>query len=224
MAQATAISGRTYRGEDAEERRARRRAQLLKAGLDLLGNGGWQATTVTAVCERAGLIPRYFYESFKDRQELLLSIFDGIIEEVTSEAFRLTEDHPPDISLTLRAAATAWVKVITADPRKGRVAFIEALGSEVLMRRRLAAARRYAELLEGTVRAGQTVPPERDKALEIACKIAVGGQVEALICWIDGSLHSNADELIGDYAKFCAAGIRTAIASPRKRTTKTGGS
>jgi AcrR family transcriptional regulator len=204
---------------DAEERRAERRARLLDAGLELLGTGGWQATTVTAVSEQAGLIPRYFYESFGDRDALLVSVFDGIIEEVTAEAFRLTEGHAPNILKTLRAAAAAWVKVVADDPRKGRVAFAEALGSEALMRRRWEATHRYSRLLAGTVRAAHAVPPGREQALNVACKVAAGGQVEAMMCWLDGSLKTSAEGLIEEYSRVCAAGIKAAIAAPRKRAS-----
>jgi AcrR family transcriptional regulator len=207
---------------DADQRRAERRSRLLEAGLELLDRGGWQATTVTAVCEQAGLIPRYFYESFKDRDQLLVSIFDRIIDEVAAEAFPPTTGQSLDIPTTLRAAAAAWVKVITDDPRKGRVVDVEALGSEALMRRRLAVARRYAQMLERTVRATMTVPPERDRALDIACSIAAGGMVEIKIGWLDGSLQSSAEELIEEYAQVCTAGITAAITGPGKRREKTG--
>src|SRR5918999_5057985 len=55
-----APSARVYAGMAAEERRARRRARLLEAGLELLGTKGAQATSVTAVCRLARLTPRYF--------------------------------------------------------------------------------------------------------------------------------------------------------------------
>ena len=212
MGRPTSLPARRYRGMDADERRAERRARLLEAGLELLGTRGWQATTVTAVSQQAGLIPRYFYESFADRDALLVAVFDAIIEEVTAEAFRLTENDPPDIRRTLGAAAAAWVKVVDDDPRKGRVAFMEALGSEPLMRRRWEATHRYARLLEGTVRAAHAVPRGRQRALHVACKVAAGGQVETMMCWLDGTLKTSAQSLIEDYSRVCAAAIEAALA------------
>src|SRR3954454_21644583 len=77
---------RVYGGLAADERSAQRRARLLEAGLDLLGSEGWAATTVTAVCTRARLTPRDFYESFRDRYELVVAICDGIVAEVVERA------------------------------------------------------------------------------------------------------------------------------------------
>src|SRR5438876_2881874 len=115
MAQAGSTPVRTYRGEAPEERRSRRRSQLLEAGLELLGTKGWQATTVTAVCGRARLTPRYFYESFAGRDELLVAIFDGVIEDITREVLAAGPSDPQEL---LRATVTAFVKMVTDDPRK----------------------------------------------------------------------------------------------------------
>jgi len=223
VAETTPTPDRRYRGLNAEQRRAARRTRLLEAGLELLGKSGWQATTVTAVCEQAGLIPRYFYESFEDRDQLLVSIFDGVVGDAEDEIARVIAGKPREIATTLRGAATAWVKLIADDPRKGRVAFVEALGSEALMRRRFAGTRRYAEWLESTARAATSVPPERDRVLNIACLVAAGGIIETMRGWLDGSLESSAEELIEEYARVCAAGIDAAIAGPRKPRAKSAG-
>ncbi len=135
MGESSSAPTRLYRGLAAGERRAERRERLLESGLQLLGTEGWRATTVTAVCELARLTPRYFYESFRDRDELLVAIFDGIVGEVTDQV-RGTLDaaQPQNMRETVRANIAAWITVATKDPRKGRVAFVEALGSETLMR------------------------------------------------------------------------------------------
>src|ERR1700760_3385627 len=68
----------TYRGVAMEDRRADRRRRLLEAGVRVIGESGWQSTTVRAVCSEAGLTERYFYESFADRETLLLDVFDRV--------------------------------------------------------------------------------------------------------------------------------------------------
>jgi AcrR family transcriptional regulator len=210
MAPAAPAPARTYRGEAAEERRSRRRVRLLDAGLELLGTGGWQATTVTAVCERARLTPRYFYESFADRDELLLAIFDGVMDEVTREVMAVP---PAGLEGTLRATIAAFTKVVTDDPRKGRVAFFEGLGSEALMQRRLEAMRRIADLLADRARAGRRLRKHDARRLKTASLIAVGGLIETLIVWLDGGLDSTVEQVIDDYARLCAAGLTAAVAA-----------
>ena len=88
---------RPYRGVSADERRAQRRAQLVEAALDVLGDAGLARTTMTEVCARAGLTERYFYESFGDRDELLIAVFDAITEETNDAALAALEAAPPDL-------------------------------------------------------------------------------------------------------------------------------
>lgn len=210
MGQPASSPARTYRGEAAEERQARRCSQLLEAGLELLGTEGSQAATVTAVCERARLTPRYFYESFADRDELLVAIFDGVMDDITREVMAAAPANPQE---TLRAAVTAFVKVVTDDPRKGRAAFFEALGSEALMRRRLEAMRRIADLLADQAHAGRRLRKDEARRLQTASLIAVGGLIETMIVWLAGGLDSTADQVIDDYTSLCAAGLAAAVAA-----------
>jgi AcrR family transcriptional regulator len=198
---------RHYGGMAAEERRAERRQRLLDAGLDLLGRRGWHATTVTAVCEHARLTPRYFYESFADRDELLLAIFDSIITSVADEAAAAV-GATPSMEGTIRAAITAWVRAATNDPRMARVAFVEALGSEALMRRRIQAMRHFAEQL--TDQARRLYPNAVDSRLAMAGRIVAGGLIETMIEWVEGRSDRPPENLVEDYTRLCSATFEAA--------------
>ena len=64
-----------YGGRTAGERRAERRQRLLDAGLHLFGGGpGYRATSVSALCEEAGLSTRQFYEEFSNLEEVLAAL------------------------------------------------------------------------------------------------------------------------------------------------------
>ncbi len=198
---------RTYRGEAAGDRKARRRAQLLEAGLDLLGNQGWQAATVTAICERARLTPRYFYESFASRDELLVAIFDSIIDEITREVLASRPTNPVDL---LRATVTAFVRMASEDPRKGRATFIEALGSEALTRRRIEGMHWFADQLAQQARAGRRLGKREARKLKTASLIAAGGLIEMITAWLDGELDSRPEQMVDEYTQVCAAGLAAA--------------
>jgi AcrR family transcriptional regulator len=207
MGQTMTSPTRIYRGAASKDRRSRRRSQLLEAGLQLLGTEGWQATTVTAVCESARLTPRYFYESFADRDELLVAIFDGIIADVTRE---VRAANPADAEEILRATVRAFVKVVTEDPRKGRAAFLEALGSEALWRRRIEGMHQFANWLADQAHGNRRRRKDEVRRLKTASLIAAGGLIETMIAWLDGRLDSTADELIEDYTRVCAATLTAA--------------
>jgi AcrR family transcriptional regulator len=215
MATAGSAPERVYGGVPAGERRALRRARLLKAGLELLGDEGWEATTVTAVCERARLTPRYFYESFQSRDELVVAIFDAIVEEVAAEVRDDFEAGSPDIEDFIRASIAAWVNVASDDPRKGRVAFVEALGSETLMRRRLDATRRFAGIVSEQARAAYDVRGRDAGVLDAAGLVVAGGLIETMIDWLEGGLAQPAEQLIEDFTAVCMGSLKAAMARGR---------
>lgn len=201
-------TGRSYQGLSADQRRARRRAQLLEAGLDLLGTEGAQATTVRAVCRRTKLTPRYFYENFADLDTLLLAIFDNIVEEITE---RTLAAAPGTVRETLRALITAQADIVAEDPRKGRAVFVEALGSEAIMRRRLEAMRGIAVMLAEQAAAGRKLPGRTRRAVDRAGHIVAGGLIECLITWVDDGLEGSRQELIEDFTELSAATFNAAL-------------
>jgi AcrR family transcriptional regulator len=209
MAETAAATARPYGGEAAQERRARRRAQLLEAGLDLLGSGGWQAATVTAICERARLTPRYFYESFSSRDDLLVAIFDGVIDEITREVLASNPSNPRE---TLRATVKAFMRMVVSDPRKGRATFVEPLGSEALTRRRIEGMHWFAAQLASQAAGRRKLRKDEARRLKTASLIAAGGLIELIVAWIEDELDSPVEEVIDDYTRVCAAGLAAATA------------
>ena len=206
-----------YRGVSAEERRARRREQLLDAGLDLLGTEGWSAATMTAICARAGLTERYFYESFADREALLLAVFDRITAEAADVVLAAIEASPREARARSRAAIAAFVELMTEDPRKGRVAFVEALGSEALMRRRYETIRTFAALLAEQAREFYGMPEGNDQLVELTSFMLVGGLAEALMAWLGGELDTSREQLIDDSTDLFVATGEAAVAIARSR-------
>jgi AcrR family transcriptional regulator len=196
---------RPYRGISAEDRRTQRRAKLVEAGLDVLGEEGLTNTTMTAVCARAGLTERYFYESFADRDQLLTALFDAITEETNEAALAALEAAPPDLLDRCRAAAGAIVDVLTGDPRKAR-AYVEAMGSEALRERRIETGRAYAALLAKQMRDLYGLAGKRHRAkLELATIVIIGGMTEATIAWIDGGLALSREEFVEECGRLCVA-------------------
>jgi AcrR family transcriptional regulator len=61
-----------------EDRQALRQDELIAAGVQLLGDEGGPLLTVRAVCRKAGLTERYFYESFTDRDEFVRAVYDDV--------------------------------------------------------------------------------------------------------------------------------------------------
>jgi AcrR family transcriptional regulator len=208
---------RIYGGVSAEDRRSKRREQLLEAGLELLGTEGWAATTMTAVCAKAGLTERYFYESFPDREALLLAVFDRITAEAAEAVLTAVSSSPHEARARSRAAIAAFVELMTDDPRKGRVAFAEAMGSEALMRRRYDAIKTFATLLGEQGRDFYGMPTGGDELIDLTSLVLVGGLAEALMAWLGGELETSREQLIEDCTDLFVATGEAAVTIARRR-------
>jgi AcrR family transcriptional regulator len=120
-------SPRAYGGESHTDRVTARHERLLEAGLELIGTEGRSAATVRAVCATSGLSQRYYYESFRDAEDLLTQVYQRQIARLEAAILGSVQ---PDLPLQqqVRRAADAYFSTIRADPRLGRVVLFEVLG------------------------------------------------------------------------------------------------
>ncbi|WP_068269524.1 TetR/AcrR family transcriptional regulator [Aldersonia kunmingensis] len=198
----------TYRGASAEERRDQRRRRLLDAGLDMIATQGWAATTVRGVCEQAKVGPRFFYESFDDLDALAAAVHDEIVQSALGHAMEavLAADDDPRAKLT--AGIGTIILELTEDPRRARVAFAEAHGSETLMRRRFTAMRTIADNVREQTREivepaeGTNSPAAADAMLQAFAQLLTGGVAEVVLVWVDGGLDMDRDDLVATCVEF----------------------
>ncbi|GGM80295.1 TetR family transcriptional regulator [Longimycelium tulufanense] len=125
----TERAARTYRGLAPEERRAERRERLLDAAMELFARDGYHATRIERLCTQAGVSTRNFYEEFDNKEAVLLALHNQINTEALAEVDATLADVPDDVIARIEAILTAILRNITADPRKARVAYVEAAGT-----------------------------------------------------------------------------------------------
>lgn len=130
MSPTSTESPRIWGGTTLATRRRARREKLLAVGLDLLGTP--EATlSVRAVCRTAQLTERYFYESFPDRDALVLAVYDQLTDEVRAALEGAAEPDDGDVA---RRSITGLVELMVDDQRKGRVLLVAPLTESVLAR------------------------------------------------------------------------------------------
>ncbi len=192
---------------------------LLDAAFELLGTEGWSGTSVRAVCQRADLNPRYFYESFEDLDALLIAVYDRLVEELGQQVLDAVAAAGDDSRERVRAAMETIVAFVDDDRRRGRVLYVEALGSEALNRRRIETSHALVALVEraGADRKGE--PPPGEHIGTVAAAILVGGSGELVAAWLDGRIDIPREQLIDDSTElFLAVGdAAAAIAARRTR-------
>ena len=105
------------RGQEPEDRRAARRTQLIEAGLQIMGTEGAAAATMRATCREAALTERYFYESFANRDELLVAVLDEVVLGARDTILDALEAAPSAPSALIRHVVKAFTNYVFKDPR-----------------------------------------------------------------------------------------------------------
>lgn len=187
------MGGRSFLGESSDERRTRRRQVLLEAALDQICEEGIQATSVRSICSRAGLISRYFYESFDNLDELLSAALSETADEIlaagTRTALYVEQEGREE---RIRRGLDAAVGVLVNDPRKCALMAALGAGDARLQRERRGMVIRVAEAIRsGAELSGLKEPDARAMALYLA-----GGLVELTVAFLDGDLSMSRRQLV----------------------------
>jgi AcrR family transcriptional regulator len=180
---------RTWAGTTLDDRKAARRAQLLEAGLDLLGTEGTAAVSVRAVCRHAKLTERYFYESFTDREELVLAVYE-YVGALAHRALAEAVQEAPDPSALAEAAVTSFVELMVDDPRKGRILLLAPMTDPALSQRGVELLPAFAELVRGQLSSGD------DLDRQMVAIGLVGALGNVFIAYLNGSLKVSRGRLV----------------------------
>ncbi|MDW5598929.1 TetR/AcrR family transcriptional regulator [Conexibacter stalactiti] len=174
-------TGQRYGGRSAEERRAERRTRLLDAGLELFGTRGYANTSIEALCAATRLNPRYFYESFASREELLQAVYDRHMQALAATVADAIAAAPLEPRARCEAALRSFVENQLADRRAARITYLEIVGVSLeLERHRRGVLRGFAAMIEAEadrLAAGGQLPA-RDHHLTA---LALGGATDGLL-------------------------------------------
>lgn len=196
---------RPWRGVSAEDRRAARRALLLDAGLAVVGEFGVTEVTVDAICARAGLSKRYFYESFADRDAILVAALDQVYVRVGSALAEVLDDASRTTEQRIESTVTTLVTSLRADSRVARL-YVEAPQNIALEQRRIQAFGDFARLL-----ARELMSSSDDDVTAFATSLmVVSGTTEVVGRWLAGDLALSEDELVD-----LVTGLGATLVGPR---------
>jgi AcrR family transcriptional regulator len=211
-----ASSGRVYGGVSGPDRAAERRARLLEAALQLVGTDGAQAATVRAVCAQAGLIPRYFYESFAGRDELVAALLEDVAGQATARVLAAVAAAPDDAPAKVSAAIGAFVDLLDEDPRRARVLFTEGIGGP-LTAQRLQLERAFAAVIAAQGREFYGTAPGDDRIVDVTALLLASGLGSLMLAWLQGELPLTRDELVEDVTALFVAAGEAAVGIARRR-------
>ncbi|MBF6236513.1 TetR/AcrR family transcriptional regulator [Nocardia otitidiscaviarum] len=187
-------SPKLWRGQTLQDRSIDRREQMLAAGAQLLGEGGVAAVTMRAIVREADLSPRYFYESFGSREDLIRAVYDRTENELIERL------GAADVSAGLHAAVRSVFEICAEyfdeDPRRARILLREPLADDVLRRH---SADRVPAFLRAVIpmlgEPAERMLPVGEEELSIAATALSGALVALYLDWIDGRLAVGRERL-----------------------------
>ncbi|MDX2289118.1 MAG: helix-turn-helix domain-containing protein [Hyphomicrobiaceae bacterium] len=91
----TDASGEGERGGLRERRRKQTQQRIAETGLKLFIENGYEATTLDAIAEAAGISRRTIFHYFKSKDEILLVWQNGIPEMIRAAVLQESTDHAP---------------------------------------------------------------------------------------------------------------------------------
>ncbi|NNH68774.1 TetR/AcrR family transcriptional regulator [Nocardia uniformis] len=180
---------RIWGGTTLTERREARRAALLDAALDLIGESGAGAVTMRAVCRTANLTDRYFYESFASRDELLDVLYRQIADEFLEPmtAYAVADEPARD-----RALSEVLVDKVLEDPRKSRLFLVEPYSSTGLGQTTISVMPAFTRLIQDHLFAHIEDPTRR----RLAAVTMASGNAGMFSAWLNGTLRATRDQIV----------------------------
>jgi AcrR family transcriptional regulator len=92
------LAGEDLPASPLQKRSFAKRARLKEAGLSLFGEKGYENTSIDEIARRAELAVGTFYQHFRSKRQLLLTLMDELLEKLS----RL--DFQPQAATDIRAA------------------------------------------------------------------------------------------------------------------------
>ena len=167
----------------------------MEATIGLLAEHGEAGTTMTAICARAGLTERYFYESFAHREDALLAALDHVSEQIAVAAQGVLEQTPGSPGERVHAVMASFVDLVSRDPALGLVAVVHSSATPSLRARRHELIGTFADLVarEASLLYGEEAWPA-DRA-HLQGLVYIAGFAELVASWLTGELDLSAEQL-----------------------------
>jgi AcrR family transcriptional regulator len=172
---------RSYGGISADERTARRRRQLLDAGLEIFGSTGYRAATVRQVCRVAKVADRYFYDQFRTMEDLLVAVYQECVDRL-EDSIAVPIQTAGSVAEMARLGLESFLAAVQDDPRLARVVWFEVLGVSLEVETTyLSRMARFGELLITAAPAPFAVAPE---LRPLVAGAVIGGISHVVMTWL----------------------------------------
>lgn len=174
------VGSATRRGPVTDKREA-----ILRAAISVFANKGFFNSKVADIAKAAGVADGTVYLYFKNKDDILHSVFDRAMDDFIAEGKReLAEIERPEDKL--RRIAQLHLERLGADRDMAIVFQVELRGSIKFMQEFSAAGfAEYLDIIRATIEAGQKASAFRSDLKPIVCaKMLYGALDEMVTNWI----------------------------------------
>lgn len=152
------------------------RERLLDAISALLDERGYEATTVAAISQRAGVSKSDFYRHFDSKEDCFLAAYDDAVEGLRAEVLASCAQRE-GWAEGVRAGVDATLARLAARPEQANLLLVEGLRAGPRVNRRFQdAVDSFVPYLRDRAPVSSAAPPDRDAADE-----AVVGGIASLL-------------------------------------------
>jgi AcrR family transcriptional regulator len=106
------------------ERGRATRERLLDTGRRLFGERGYDATSIEAILDAAGVARGSLYHHYATKEELFDAVLDRVVAEIADQAAEAARSAADPVA-SLRAGCAAWLRM-SLDPAVQRIALLDA--------------------------------------------------------------------------------------------------
>ncbi|MEJ2867250.1 TetR/AcrR family transcriptional regulator [Actinomycetospora sp. OC33-EN08] len=161
--------------------------------------------TAEAVCARAGLTKRYFYEAFTDRDELLGVVADDLYDALHAAIVTALDPIGPDSRARATATVDTLVGTLDADARVARL-YVESPALPVLLARRDERVDEFADLLLTHVLLLGPGSADRPRH-RTAAVLLVSGTTHLVTRWLAGAVPLSRAGLVEEITRAGMAAL-----------------
>jgi AcrR family transcriptional regulator len=203
----TAPGGRNYAGEAPRDRTARRRRQLLDAGLEIFGTTGYRKATVRVICREAKVADRYFYEEFASTEDLLLAVYRECVETLRDTVLEAVAGLDDDVATLAHDGLDAFFACVESDPRLARVVWFEVVGvSSRVEAAYIEQMKAFGEMLVLLLDQKGVRPDMRAEERSVVLLAVVGGVSQVVLNWVNDGFKPARPRLVRPLVGFLLAG------------------
>ncbi|MGA9876070.1 MAG: TetR/AcrR family transcriptional regulator [Solirubrobacteraceae bacterium] len=169
------------------------RRRLLRAFFELVSEYGLEGTSIGAVCKRAGVSRRTFYEIFEDHGACVLAALDWSVQQIAESALPAYEAEGK-WSARVRGGLLGLLECLDAEPGVARLCVVESLrgGPRVSERRK-----GILEALTAAVGEGRQESKQRATLPPLTAQGVVGGALSVIHARLLEEPHAPLVDLLG---------------------------